>query len=119
VHGFLVGITVFHTTDTSILGFSYLRGSWNQCPIDTGRRLCEGEGTLAPYLVGQGHEDSKAGQMCGVAYGVTVVYTHQEATICGPVAAPPCDLPVDTQGLLVSGLHLKVEGAHCHPFQEG
>lgn len=62
---------------------------------------------LTSYLAGEGHEDSKTGQVSASACGMTLVHLYQEAAVPGPVAILPSALPEDTEDLLAQGLHLK------------
>ena len=66
----------------------------------------------------QGHENSKTGQVSGAAYRVSLVRLFQSTAILGPAAALLCVFPVDAEGLLDPGLHLKIEQApHVVPWE--
>lgn len=65
------------------------------------------------YLGGQGHEDSKAGQVGALAHGVGIVAAHVEAAISRPVAPVLGPFPVDAEMLCCVTARLEREG-HGH-----
>ena len=66
----------------------------------------------------KGHENSETGQVSGAAYRVSLVHLSQSTAILGPAAALLFVFPVDAEGLLDPGLHLKIEQApHVIPWE--